>query len=1187
MYLKSIEVNGFKSFANKMIFKFDSGITGIVGPNGSGKSNVADAVRWVLGEQSAKQLRGAKMEDVIFSGTEMRKPMGSAYVAITMDNSDQSLPIGFDEVTVARRVYRSGESEYLMNGSPCRRKDIVELFFDTGIGKEGYSIIGQGQIDQILSGKPEDRRELFDEAAGIVKYKKNKLETEKSLEAERDNLNRVTDILSELERQVGPLKHQSEKAREYLGYRDRLKEYDTSMFLLENGRLSEEIESLDEKITIAQREVDDAGRRLEQTKAEYEKQDQALNELKSEIETRTEGLSEAKVDKEKQEGQIKVLREQMNTECMRETHLASDIQRLAGEKEDKKSQLAKLQREQEEIKEAFKKAQEETVESESRVAFLQKEIQDTEVELEKVRRNQQSFANNQMNLSNRLQRVETVREQLEVRIAHVDSQAQESRQHRIEQEQRKQQEAQKKQRLLAEKQRLSKDLVIERNLYGVLEKERTSAQENLASQKESFHRSQSSYETLRNMAERYEGYGFGIKRVMEQKAKQPGIIGAVADIMKVKRKYELAVETALGGAIQNVVTDSQQTAKEMIGYLKRNRYGRVTFLPLDAVKARGGFPRPEVLKEEGVIGTCDQLASYEERFSDLFQSLLGRVLVVESIDDGIRIAGKYKHSFRIVTLEGDALNPGGSMSGGAYKNKSNLLGRNRELKELKQKLSKDREQISSLAEILDEKTAELQKAGESIRRLQSSIQENSLRENTAVMSLRSIEKQMEEEAEREQEFQAQAQSLRQEYNSMEGDVTSLSDKKQVLEEANQSEEQKIQSLSKRLDEVRIKAEEKAREVTEAHMKAGQLKQQQDFIMSNGERIRLEISKIEDDLETLRKQTGSIETSMEDIEKQIEEKSQAVLTKNQWIKTEEQQILDRQRKLGETEERYRQSLSAREELMERMNGFDKEVYRLSSAREKFDEKQQELLNYMWENYELTYHQAKAAAGGERPAESLQELKKKIAELKAQMKDLGPVNVNAIDDYKEVLERYEFLKKQHEDIVKAEAHLVGLIDELEGAMKNQFNEKFKDIQEMFQNVFQELFGGGYARLELTDDDVLESGIRIIAQPPGKKLQNMMQLSGGEKALTAISLLFAIQNLKPSPFCLLDEIEAALDDSNVARFAQYLHKLTKETQFIVITHRRGTMTAADILYGITMQEKGISTLVSVSLIENDLDE
>ena len=327
--------------------------------------------------------------------------------------------------------------------------------------------------------------------------------------------------------------------------------------------------------------------------------------------------------------------------------------------------------------------------------------------------------------------------------------------------------------------------------------------------------------------------------------------------------------------------------------------------------------------------------------------------------------------------------------------------------------------------------------------------------------------------------------------------------------------------------------------------------------------------------------------MDDIKKQIEEKSQAVLTKNQWIETEEEQILDRQRKLGETEERYRQSLGAREELMERMNGFDKEVYRLTSAREKFDEKQQELLNYMWENYELTYHQAKAAAGVEQPAESLQELKKKIAELKAQMKDLGPVNVNAIDDYKDVLERYEFLKKQHEDIVKAEAHLVGLIDELEAAMKNQFQEKFKDIQEMFQNVFQELFGGGYARLELTDDDVLESGIRIIAQPPGKKLQNMMQLSGGEKALTAISLLFAIQNLKPSPFCLLDEIEAALDDSNVARFAQYLHKLTKETQFIVITHRRGTMTAADILYGITMQEKGISTLVSVSLIENDLDE
>ena len=1186
MYLKSIEVNGFKSFANKMIFKFDSGITGIVGPNGSGKSNVADAVRWVLGEQSAKQLRGAKMEDVIFSGTEMRKPMGSAYVAITMDNSDHSLPIGFEEVTVARRVYRSGESEYLMNGSPCRRKDIVELFFDTGIGKEGYSIIGQGQIDQILSGKPEDRRELFDEAAGIVKYKKNKLETEKSLEAERENLNRVTDILTELERQVGPLKTQSEKAREYLSYRDRLKEYDTSMFLMENGRLSDEIESLDGKIRIAQGEVDDADRRLEQTKAEYEKQDRYLNELKHEIETGTEELSIAKVDKEKQEGQIKVLKEQMNTERMRETHLSSDIRRLTGEKEDKCSQLSELRKERREIEEAVLKAQEDTVERESQVAFLQKDIQDTEKELEKLRRNQQSFANNQMNLSNRLQHVETVREQLDVRIRHLISQAENSGHHRAEQEKRKEQEEFKRLELAEAKKQILKELETEQEFCGRLGDERRSVQEELTLKKEGFHRSQSSYETLRNMAERYEGYGFGIKRVMEQKGRYPGIIGAVADIMKVRKKYELAVETALGGAIQNVVTDTQQTAKEMIEFLKKNRYGRVTFLPLNAVKQRGGFPRPEAVHEMGVIGTCDCLASYEDRFSELFQSLLGRVLVVESIDDGIRIAAKYKHSFRIVTLDGDALNPGGSMSGGAYKNKSNLLGRNREIKELEQKLLKDRDEILRISKVLEEKTEQYGQAEEKISRLKGRIQENTLRENTVVMTMKSIDKQIHEEAEREQEYLDQAQALRREYRSMDGDVTSLSDKKQVLEEANQTEEQKIHSLSKHLEEARRMAEEKAREVSEAHMKAGQLKQRQDFIMSSGERLRLELSKIEEDLEALGRQTGTVDSSIGDIERRIETCREEVHSKSLWIEEEKKNLSHKQKKLSETEEKYKESLKVREELMQRVNGFDKEVLRLTSAREKLEEKQQELLEYMWENYELTYHQAKSAAG-EEPRESLTELKKKIAEIKTQIRELGPVNVNAIEDYRDVLERYEFLKKQHEDIVKAEAHLAGLIDELEAAMRNQFREKFKDIQEMFQKVFQELFGGGYARLELTDDDVLESGIRIIAQPPGKKLQNMMQLSGGEKALTAISLLFAIQNLKPSPFCLLDEIEAALDDSNVARFAQYLHKLTKETQFIVITHRRGTMTAADILYGITMQEKGISTLVSVSLIENDLDE
>lgn len=1185
MYLKSIEVNGFKSFAHKMIFKFEHGITGIVGPNGSGKSNVADAVRWVLGEQRAKQLRGSKMEDVIFAGTELRKPMGSAYVAITLDNSDHSLPIQFEEVTVARRVYRSGESEYLINGSACRRKDIVELFFDTGIGKEGYSIIGQGQIEQILSGKPEDRRELFDEAAGIVKYKKNKLETQKSLEIERENLVRVTDILAELERQVGPLKKQSERAREYLLLRDQLKDEDVKQFLFENRNLEQELKDLNEKIEIAQREMEQADQALSKAKEKYGKQEEFLDNLKQEIETIAAEISEMKITKQQKEGQIQVLKEQINTERMRENMYLESKDKLFKELNEKKAQLKRFEAETEEIRKEYESVMEQKIQKESEVALYQKQIQDLEREQEEIQIRVNAVREGRMRVAGAIERSQTVKEQLNVRISGLEHQMEELQQQIKQHQDKKDFSIEKIKEIKDKKDQLEIQRRNAKRIEETLLSERRQIQVEMDQKREKYHRIRSNYETMRNMAERYDGYGFGIKKVMEQQAVTPGIIGAVADIIKVEAKYETAIETALGGSIQNIVTDTQETAKKMIGYLKKNRYGRVTFLPLDAVKGKE-FTREEILSESGVIGAANQLAEYDEAYKDLFASLLGQILVVEDMDAGIRIANKYHHSIRIVTLEGDSLNRGGSMSGGAFKNKSNLLGRAREVEELKGRLDKWTKAIGKDEEKYNENEKKLKEYQQNMVDLEKEIQEISLELNTQQMSQSAIESRQEELAKRQEQLVLQRDKLIEELGTAKEDADRLQDEQTDLESANEQDEERIKEIDQKLEYLRKCAEKHAMEVSKVHMRLSQESQKLEFQENNQERVRSEIEHLNEEFKENQKDAGNVNDNVKALKQQIEDLKDSCKEMEQKIITDQTGHQKMQEEVKTKEVLYKDILKEREEMMERVSGYDKEIYRLESQRDGRKQKKKELLDYMWENYEITYHQAKQRIDLDE-TESLSKIKETIGELKNQIKDLGPVNINAIEDYKEVSERYEFMQKQHEDIVTAEAHLAGLMEELEEAMRRQFNEKFKDIQRVFQEVFVELFGGGEARLELTDDDVLESGIRIIAQPPGKKLQNMMQLSGGEKALTAISLLFAIQNLKPSPFCLLDEIEAALDDSNVTRFAKYLHKLTKDTQFIVITHRRGTMMAADVLYGITMQEKGISTQVSVNLIENDLDE
>ena len=1186
MYLKSIEVQGFKSFANKILFDFHNGITGIVGPNGSGKSNVADAVRWVLGEQSAKQLRGASMQDVIFAGTENRKPLSYAYVAITMDNSDHQLAIDFEEVTVARRVYRSGESEYLINGSPCRLKDVTELFYDTGIGKEGYSIIGQGQIERILSGKPEERRELFDEAAGIVKYKKRKATAQKKLENERENLVRVNDILAELERQVGPLERQAQKARVYLKKKEELKTYDVNMFLLEAEHIDEQQRDVQAKFETADQEAREAKDAYEQVKSEYERMEQELSDTEEKLTAIRENLSGSAVMKGKLEGQINVLNEQIHTAEMTDEHLKSRLASIDREKEERLSFLTSYDAEKKELRAgllAIAKKRKEAVET---LETVRREVARCTEGIESGKNALMGLLNQRASVKARQQRFDTMSEQMNIRKAQLTKRLLA----------RKTEEADLDAVLSDYQKELERvsAVISEKKLEAAAmeEKERewkkksAETREKLEQEVAQYHKEQSRLDSLKNIAERYDGYGSSIRRVMEQRAKHPGLLGVVSDLIQVEKKYETAIETALGGNIQNIVTEDEETAKQMISYLKQNRFGRATFLPLTSVNGKGNFKNLDVLQEKGVMGLAHTLVKTDARYEGVIAYLLGRVVVTEHIDAAVALARKYRYSLHIVTLEGEYLSPGGSLTGGAFKNSSNLLARKREIEELEQRVASLETEIQAKRRRMEDIKTARALLEEDAGKNKAELQELYILQNTAKLN---AERAKEQKNESESVFAG----LQLEGNEIENQMREIAKNKALIEqeiaEAKQKE-QELEEETKRLQEELLsqgKKETAAQETVSAlQMEEAAIRQKEEFVLLNLERIEGEIKRYEDEREGFLRDAKEAKQDAEKKRGDIEEIKKTILASEDACLRLEQELEETIGRKEELSAAYKGFFKKREELGEKLTALDKEIFRLNSQREKLEEMQEYQNNYMWEEYELTRHAALALR--DETYTDLGALKKLIAAIKDEIRGLGDVNVNAIEDYKEVSERYEFLKTQHDDLIEAEKTLVAIIEELDTGMRRQFLEKFAEIQQEFDRVFKELFGGGKGTLELVEDeDILECGIRIIAQPPGKKLQNMMQMSGGEKSLTAIALLFAIQNLKPSPFCLLDEIEAALDDSNVGRFAKYLHKLTKNTQFIVITHRRGTMAAADRLYGITMQEKGVSTLVSVNLIEGDLDK
>ncbi|KXB59997.1 chromosome segregation protein SMC [Lachnoanaerobaculum saburreum] len=1184
MYLKRIEIQGFKSFANKIVFDFHNGITGIVGPNGSGKSNVSDAVRWVLGEQSAKQLRGGNMQDVIFAGTELRKPLGFAYVAITLDNSDHKLDIDFKEVTVSRRLFRSGESEYLINGSACRLKDISELFFDTGIGKDGYSIIGQGQVDKILNGRPEERRELFDEAAGITKFKRRKGLALKKLESERESLVRVNDILAELEKQVGPLEKQAKVAKEFLNLREELKIFDVNSYIMEYDGITQNLNEYKKREKLLSDDLADARNLLEKSKTDYEditaelkRLDEELDDVRNLIGNNTTRLQEIN-------SHIEILKEQINSENKNNENLLSRGENIDSDIEKKQKELEALKEEKDSLTNLLKEANEKENALLSELEDIDKKIDELAQRLDTLRLSSEEFNSRNADLRAKKERYKGILEQVRLRKSQMTQRLLESKtgQNTIE--------------LKIDEENKSLNSVNE-SLHSAestkdeLESKKAAIHSEIirfskvASELQMKYQSESAKLTsLKDLAEKYDGYGIAIKKIMETRDRIGGIHGVVADIVRASKKYEVAIETALGGRIQNVVIDSENTAKVLIDYLKKNRFGRATFLPLSAMR-NNTFSNTEFLKEKGVVGIASELVDYDSVYKNLIGSLLGRIVVIDNIDNAIAFEKKFRYEYRVVTLDGDSLSPGGSISGGAFKNSTNLLSKKREIEEAQAS-------VSVLLKNYNEANDKLESFNLQRNDIEIKLDENRKVIQDLIIEKNNISNRRAGLLEKLEELKASSVSVQTDFDNIDKELSEIEIETKRLDAklSNVGEDfgklgNDISGIESDIKEQRNKRELLVEKLNASKLEKAGISQRLEFIDEN-------VNRTGEDVKALLDEKSGLKTRAEDIVRNINEKNKIIenehISKNELAKKieklkqkEEELILLKEAKSKSQNKIF----DNRDIYSERVSLLDRDIYRLKGQIEKSEERMSERTNYMWNEYELTYNSSLELKTD--TDMSLNDIRANIATLKSKIKALGNVNINAISDYNEISGRYELMKKQHTDILEAEATLINIIDELDVAMKKQFAEKFEEIAKEFNEVFKELFGGGSGKLVLEEStDMLEAGITIISQPPGKKLQNMMQLSGGEKALTAIALLFAIQNLKPSPFALLDEIEAALDDSNVDRFAKYLHKLTDHTQFIVITHRRGTMVSADRLYGITMQEKGVSALVSVNLIENELD-
>lgn len=1185
MYLKRLDLQGFKSFPEKVKLEFNQGVTAVVGPNGSGKSNVSDAVRWVLGEQRAKSLRGDKMEDVIFAGTENRKPLGFAEVSITIDNQDQKLPLAYTEVQVTRRVFRSGESEYRINGTACRLKDIQELFMDTGVGREGYSIVGQGRIDEILSAKGDERRRIFEEAAGIVKYKTRRNEAASKLEREQQNLLRVDDIIGELEVQLEPLEEQSEKAKRYLIFKEELKEAEIVAFCRDLSKMEESLAKILQDKALAEEQLKEHLAQEGKDKAEICQLKNSLEQLDVLIQQQNQEIAELRAEKERKEGEIRLTEEQKQNDA---SNLAR-IQREILQKQDQKAenqnqlelctsritalgiemelqqgQLSKLEQEYASLNSSLH--QDETQAESYKDEIFEQIKAGTEAKGEIAKREalREQFLNRMEQLQTEKTQLESRIHQLEIHIQALDKQEADMKENASFME---------KELLALEKDKLK------------AQKEKEDAQGYLSTEGKVLSEIQSRLSVLKEMERENEGFFHSVKSLLNLPDKEKrGICGAVGQLFKVDELYEVAIEGALGGAMQNVVTKTEEDAREAINYLKNHNLGRATFLPISAIKGRTFEGRPPILDEVGVIGVAHELISFDDMYRQIAENLLGRTIIMENLEQAVILAKKYKHQYKMVTLEGDILNPGGAMTGGSKQKKAaHIFSRGREIRslqekmestgklvgQLQEKLSLFQEDMAEIEEQILEKRMELQRMTVTLNSSHGDREKTSMdtKENQERLKLILLE-----------EGQLQEQLLRTEKDIQIGKET-LAFTESKVEQVSAA----LMQFQDNLTDEKGKRDTVMTEITS--LKIGLSKNGQNI--SNIEETVLRLQR---EIQTLLQQIKLDEEKISVLGENTEKKDEAKAVLQEESVALDKKIRDLQEALTKTTEEKNKISQVAEaveqrgiDLREASRQMESELFRLEAKGERLEEEKMRITTQMWEEYEMTYRMALEYTSYKQN----DLLSRPVKEIRGDIRSLGDVNVGAIEQYKEVKERYAFLTQQRADILEAEEKLRGIIEELSLLMEKQFREQFQLISESFSRVFQEMFGGGKAYLRLLDTErVLESPIEIIAQPPGKNLQNMQLLSGGERALTAIAILFSILYLKPSPFCILDEIEAALDDANVSRFAQYLKKFANDTQFIVITHRKGTMEYADVMYGVTMQEKGISKLISVDFSEQKKD-
>ncbi|MBQ3425729.1 MAG: chromosome segregation protein SMC [Clostridia bacterium] len=1179
MLLKRLELVGFKSFADKTVLDFAEGSCGVVGPNGSGKSNISDAIRWVIGETSAKSLRGSNMQDVIFAGTENRKGLNYAEVSLILDNSGHEFNVDYEEIKVTRRLFRSGESEYKINDAICRLKDVHELFMDTGLGRDGYSIIGQGSVSQILSTKAEDRRSLFEEAAGVSKYKYKKEEAARKLAKTDENLVRITDILTELEGQIGPLSRQSEKARKYLDIYGDMKQLDIDLSMIGLDRNREEMKAANKLFDDVSKELDDVQSRETENEqlisALYNESRQA-DEEKTEVNARLIE-NEARISSAKND--IVLFRNNIKNNAKLAERYSDEIAAINKSNADR-TELIRLTEAENEKKRAEKEELDAKAEAlRGEAAAMDAAMGETD---EKLTQKREEIFKRETEISREQEHVSGIEA---LRAAHLE------RRNALEAEIENFTEDMKN---TGDQLRETEDKIsgIRKKLSGLTETvdglnvSRSEAEQRLAalgtdiSAKEVELSTKSSKKRmLEGLENEYAGYAKSVKAVLTApELKRYALYGTVAGLTEVSKEYALAIETALGGALQNIITESEEDAKQAIAYLRRTSAGRATFLPISSVRGRTLDNLNAVSKCDGYLGIAAELIKFEKRYSGIFASLLGRVVVVDNIDNAIAMSRKFGYKFKVVTLAGDVLNAGGAMSGGAVTSRSGFLSRAAEIKSLGAEISALSRDIKGLNESRETAENDLKLAEgqlETFVPLVREYEDEILRlENTSGLlretldrsdrsgfeaELKELSKKLTETADEAAKIIAHISSLQSKNKVTEAEM-------EVIGETRAAQEEKRGGLMAEADAAAARIAELDRDiaVAESEIKAAYE----------------EIAKSADEIESKRAEIEDAKKSSGELTERIYEKQNAAEEATALSEQIRKRLEDIDKRKADITARMEQQRTDGKDITDRIINLEKERTRADNKRMRLDNDYDLIINRLWDDYELGFESVREQA---KPVEDLKTAGERLAELKKKIKSLGNVNMDAIEEYKAVKERFEFMTGQKDDLEASKKNLEKLISSMEELMLEHFGEQFSEINKAFSDVFRELFGGGRGRLYLSDpDNMLTSGVEIEVQLPGKGMQNLNLYSGGEKSFIAIALLFAILRVKPTPFCILDEIDAALDDVNVSRFATYLKNYTDRTQFIVITHRRGTMEAASVLYGVTMQESGVSKLLSLNIDE-----